>query len=82
MSELLTLDELEAEISRIERTLVILGADEMGRVYPRYRLRNGSPGSMKGADLKRQIETIYPSVDATVLSPFLTLDDLRRRNFG
>ena len=79
---LLTLDELEHEITAIERFMIVLDADELGRVYRPYRLRYGSPGSMKGRDLKKQIEMLYPNVEAQVLSPFLTLDELRRRNFG
>lgn len=79
---LLTLDELEKQISSIERFMIILDSDEVGRVYRPYRLRHGSPGSMKGRDLKKQIETLYPGIEAQVLSPFLTLEELRRRNFG
>lgn len=79
VNNLLTLEELETQISAVERTLVILDADEIGPRYKPYRLKIGSPGSMTGLQLQRQIERMYPDVDVKVLSHYLSLNDLRRR---
>lgn len=74
------LAELEDEISFIERVPVWLTAENDERSFAPYRIRTPSPGSMKGKDLREQIECMYPGIEVKVLSENLPLSRLRLKH--
>ena len=74
------ISELEDEICFIEKVPVWLTAESDASSFAPYRIRTPSPGSMKGKDLREQIERMYPGIDVKVLSENLPLAQLRLKH--